>query len=233
MKGKDSWILYMMAARFQCTRYLRWHIGCSPEAHVNRQKVITHDVEVWEDELNSNVHDPNVEIKSWEALQDQIKADLKKHNKMSPLFKLNQLMILSNFATLQLKGASHIQASVKIARQWHPGQGVWFACQVHALAWHYQIFEQLPQERRGGVHAVLSWLDDEVVKKSILDYLNNLLTGKVTPQSLQRHVNDMIFPEHSIKAKKSISIQMAQHWLIKLGWQHSTIKKGVYMDGHE
>lgn len=191
------------------------------------------DVEVWEDELDLNVRDPNVEIKSWEELRNQIKADLKRHNKTLPLSKLNQLMILSNFATLQLKGASRIQASIEIARQWHPGQGVWFARRVRALARHYQIFEQLPQERRGGVRVVRSWLHDEVVKRSVLDFLNNLPTGKVTPRSLQRQVNDVIFPEHGIKPEKPLSIRTARRWLIKLGWRHSMIKKGVYMDGHE
>jgi hypothetical protein len=29
-----------MVARFQCTRYLRQHIGCSPKACINIQKVI-------------------------------------------------------------------------------------------------------------------------------------------------------------------------------------------------
>jgi hypothetical protein len=33
------------------------------------------DVEVWEDELDSNVHDPNVKIKSWEVLQDLSPSD--------------------------------------------------------------------------------------------------------------------------------------------------------------
>ena len=26
---------------------------------------------------------------------------------------------------------------------------------------------------------------------------------------------------------------MTRRWLIKLGWRHTLIKKGVYMDGHE
>ena len=25
----------------------------------------------------------------------------------------------------------------------------------------------------------------------------------------------------------------AWHWLVKLGWQRTRLKKGVYMDGHE
>jgi len=72
------------------------------------------DSEAWEDELDTNVQDPNVEIKSWEELRKQIKIDLKKHSKTLPLSQLNQLMILSNFTTLQLKGVTHIQASIEI-----------------------------------------------------------------------------------------------------------------------
>jgi hypothetical protein len=56
-------------------------------------------------------------------------------------------MIISNFTTLHLKGVSHTQASLEISRQWHKGEGNWFAHQVRALAWHYQIFEELPVEK--------------------------------------------------------------------------------------
>ena len=127
-------------------------------------------------------------------------------------------MILSNFATLQLKGVTRIQASIEIARQWHPDKGVWFAWHVCALARHYQIFKQLPQEKQGGMHAAQSWLHDEVVKKAVLDYLNNIPNGKVTPKAIQKQINNTIFPELSIKPKQPLSIQTAQQWLIKLGW---------------
>jgi hypothetical protein len=43
-----------------------------------------------------------------------------------PLSQLNQLMILANFATLQLKGVSRIQASIEIVRQWHAGEAIVF-----------------------------------------------------------------------------------------------------------
>jgi hypothetical protein len=32
---------------------------------------------------------------------------------------------------------------------------------------------------------------------------------------------------------KKLSEQTARQWLIKLGWWQTTLKKGVYMDGHE
>jgi hypothetical protein len=191
------------------------------------------DAETWEQELDANVEDPNKEIRSWDELRKQIKNDLKKQSKTLPLSCINQLMILSNFATLQLKGLSRIEASVEIARQWHEGQGNWFARQVRALARHYQIFEQLPKGKRGGSRSARSWLHDERVKKMVLDYLKNLPTGKVTPSALQKHINNMIFPELGIKPKKSLTIRTARRWLIKLGWRHTLVKKGVYMDGHE
>jgi hypothetical protein len=89
----------------------------------------------------------NSEIRDWKILQDQIKDDLKKNHKLLPLSAINQLMILSNIATLQLKGASQIGASEEIAWQWHEGNEIWFARCVQALACHYQIFEQLPREK--------------------------------------------------------------------------------------
>ncbi|KIJ95381.1 hypothetical protein K443DRAFT_108857, partial [Laccaria amethystina LaAM-08-1] len=59
--------------------------------------------EAWEGELDETLT-PNAEIQNWAALRTQIKADLKKKHKSMPLSKINQLMILQNFATLRLKG---------------------------------------------------------------------------------------------------------------------------------
>ena len=81
----------------------------------------------WEHELDEAVQRPPAEIKDWGALRTQIKEDLKKRSKILTLSAINQLMILSNFATLRLKGASRIAASEEIARQWHEGEGKYFA----------------------------------------------------------------------------------------------------------
>jgi len=43
--------------------------------------------------------------------------------KTLPLSCLNQLLVLQNFATLQLKGFGRISASQEIAHQWHEGKG--------------------------------------------------------------------------------------------------------------
>lgn len=59
-------------------------------------------------------------------------------------------MLIRSFATLRLKGLGRVEASLEIARQWHKGEGVHFARKVRALARHYQVFEQLPAEKRGG-----------------------------------------------------------------------------------
>ncbi|KAI6143302.1 hypothetical protein BKA82DRAFT_4359853 [Pisolithus tinctorius] len=56
-------------------------------------------MEAWEEELDMAVSQ-NEEIHDWKVLQDQIRADLKKHSKALPLSQVNQLLILSNFATL-------------------------------------------------------------------------------------------------------------------------------------
>jgi hypothetical protein len=36
---------------------------------------------------------------------------------------------------------------MQIAKQWQDGVGTHFAHQVHFLACHYQLFEQLPPEK--------------------------------------------------------------------------------------
>jgi len=45
------------------------------------------------------------EIRGWEELQEQIKSDLEEaHKRHETLTHMNKLLILSNFATLRIKG---------------------------------------------------------------------------------------------------------------------------------
>lgn len=191
------------------------------------------EMEAWEEELEQDVSNPPTEIKDWAMLRAQIKADLKKNAKKFALSELNKLMIICNFATLRIKGRSRIEASLEIAAQWHEREGVGFSRKVRALARHYQIFEQLSIEHRGGLKNVRSLLKDELIKKRILDYLQSLPTGKVMPKNLQVAVNTVILPALDITPKKPISTRTSRCWLIKLGWRYTQVKKGVYMDGHE
>ena len=91
-------------------------------------------VEDWEDELEETVCGPINQVKGWDELWKQIKEDLKKNSKTFPISHLNQLFILSSFATLRLKGVSQITASHKIAQQWHECKGTHMVrCIVHWL----------------------------------------------------------------------------------------------------
>ena len=191
------------------------------------------EVEDWEAELEEVVEGPKSHVQDWETLHTDIKKHLQKHSKTLPLSQLNQFMIICNFATLRLKGLSRTQASMEISRQWHEGQGNWFAWRVHALACHYQTFEKLPAEKRGGSRNNRSWLHDETVKRSTLNWLTSQKTGDVTPRKLQHALNDRLFAELNIAPKYPISEQTARWWLIKLGWRRTVVQKGVYMDGHE
>ncbi|KAI6140787.1 hypothetical protein BKA82DRAFT_36334 [Pisolithus tinctorius] len=69
--------------------------------------------EAWEDELMMTFmsHDT---IHDWSVLREQIQQDLKKHKHLA-LSQINQLMILSHFATLRIRGVSRIAASLEIA----------------------------------------------------------------------------------------------------------------------
>src|SRR5467141_4093660 len=100
--------------------------------------------DVKEDELDEQAQGPVEHIRDWADLRKDIKDQLKKYSKTFPLSHINQILIISNFATLWLKGLSCTQSSLEIACQWHDGQGNWFARCVCALARHYQIFEKLP-----------------------------------------------------------------------------------------
>jgi len=93
-----------------------------PEADMNED-----ESEDWESKLEEGLQGPKSHIHDWSDLQTQIKDHLKKNSKTLPLSQVNQLLIILNFATLHLKGFSRTHAGLKIAQQWHKGQGNWFA----------------------------------------------------------------------------------------------------------
>ena len=106
--------------------------------------------DAWEEVLEEQERG-GVEIRGWDELREQVKDDLAKGAKTGlPFSRVNQLMLIRSFATLRLKGLGRIEASLEIARQWHEGEGKHLARKVRALAWHYQVFEQLPAEKCGG-----------------------------------------------------------------------------------
>jgi len=51
-----------------------------------------------------------------------------------------------------------------------------------------------------------SWLHDDAVKLHVMQFLNSLPTGKVTPCSLTKHVNSILFPELRITLAKPLNI---------------------------
>ncbi|KAJ3758861.1 hypothetical protein EV360DRAFT_18798, partial [Lentinula raphanica] len=173
------------------------------------------------------------EIKPWDELRTQLKAELKQKTNKIPASQLNRYLILLNFANLCLKGESRMKASEIISKAWNDKGATWFARRVHDLAQYYQTFEHLPAEHRGGNRTNRLWLHRDDVRSSVLEYLNNLPTGEVTPRILCHQVNETIFPQLDIMPKQPISLHTARRWLIKMGWSYSVVKKGVYMDGHE
>jgi len=75
-------------------------------------------------------------------LRNQVKADLEvAHKKKASLMHMKELLILQNFAMLQMQGDGHIAVSMHIARQMTDSMGTYFARQIHFLACHYQLFE--------------------------------------------------------------------------------------------
>ena len=189
----------------------------------------------WEDELYEAVGVPISETHDWETLHAQIQHDLKRKHQDLSLLQINKLMILSNFVTFRIKGASRIAASLEIANKWNQGagSGIWFAQCVRALARHYQIFEQLSTKKQGGSANSLSLFHSESVQNHACRWLSNLETGQVTPRALQNALNNTIFPNLGITPRQPICERTTRHWLIKLGWRKTVIQKGVYMDGHE
>ncbi|KAF8585146.1 hypothetical protein K439DRAFT_1344160, partial [Ramaria rubella] len=195
------------------------------------------DIEGWEEDVSETVrpHDRD-NIQGWAELHTQIKEDLKKKHSRMCLSEINQLMILRNFATLHLKGHGRIASSNEIAKQWHEqvdGSSNHFAHRIRSLARHYQIFKQLPIEARGGSKNVRSLLKDETVKIAARTWLTEQHIGSVTPQAFCHALNSTVLPSINISQSKPLSERTMRRWLVKLGWTRTTLRKGVYMDGHE
>jgi hypothetical protein len=192
------------------------------------------ELEAWEEELDETLT-PNAKIRDWEVLRAQIKADLKKKHKSLPLSQINQLMVLRNFANLRLKGYGRIQASYEITQQWYEKEGSasYFARRIRALARHYQIFEQLPRERRGGHKNARTLLKDETLRTSSRIWLAEQSIGSVTPNNFMHALNTILLPSLGMHTSKPLCERTARRWLVKLGWSRTVLRKGVYMDGHE
>lgn len=71
-------------------------------------------MEEWEHELDERVQGSHHEIRDWGLLRQQIKADLKKQHRRLSLSQINQLMVLSNFATLRLKILHSLQPANRL-----------------------------------------------------------------------------------------------------------------------
>jgi hypothetical protein len=122
---------------------------------------------------------------------------------------------------------------VEIARQWHSGKGFHFSRRVRILVRHFEIFRTLPAETRGGPRDSRSLLSEENVRKASLTWLEAQVSGGVTPKDFLHAINTTILPTLGIHTNRPLCERTARRWLIKLGWRRTTIRKGVYMDGHE
>jgi hypothetical protein len=97
-----------------------------------------------------------------------------------------------------------MSASKEILCQWHEKEGVHFACRIQALVHHYQAFEQLPVECRGGKKNAQSLLKDEMVKAAARGWLTDQKVGSITPQNFTHGLNTDILPPLNVHLKKPL-----------------------------
>jgi hypothetical protein len=76
-------------------------------------------------------------------------------------------------------------------------------------------------------------LKDERVQAAARAHLSTVPTGKVTPKEFRCALNERILPSLGFALKDRLSECTARRWLVSLGWRHTRVKKGVYMDSHE
>ncbi len=76
-------------------------------------------------------------------------------------------------------------------------------------------------------------LKDERVQVAARAHLSTMPTGEVTLKEFHHALNERILPSLGFTLKNGLSECTAWRWLVSLGWRHTRVKKGVYMDGHE
>ena len=140
--------------------------------------------------------------------------NLKKGEKTLPVSKARKLILICNFATLRLKGLGQVQASQEIAQQWHQGDGTHFVCQIQKMAWHYQVFEQLPLKKWGGAQKGHTLLLNEQIWNDAHEWLMAQPASEITPLGFQTALNSTILPNISITLKQLLSIRTAHQWLL-------------------
>ena len=98
---------------------------------------------------------------------------------------------------------------------------------------YYEKHESLPIEQHGGYRKGTSHLEDPDVIISVCTWLAAHKSREMTPATFCQALNSTILPDLGIMLKTLLSNRTACHWLLKLGYWHCVLKKGVYMDGHE
>ena len=122
--------------------------------------------------------------------------------------------------------------SMQIAMQMMDGVGTHLARHIRFIAQHYQLFEQLPPEKRGR-HLNRSLLSSKQVQMAARTDLTSLPTGEVTPSCFCHMLNKHILLLLGYTLKNELSERTARWWLARLGWRNQLLRKGVYIDGHE
>ena len=121
---------------------------------------------------------------------------------------------------------------MQIAMQMMDGVGTHLARHICFIAQHYQLFEQLPPEKRGR-YLNRSLLSSKQVQMAARTDLTSLPTGEVTPLCFCHMLNKRILLLLGYTLKNKLSECTARWWLARLGWRNQLLRKGVYIDGHE
>ncbi|KAG2093316.1 uncharacterized protein F5147DRAFT_657455 [Suillus discolor] len=162
--------------------------------------------------------------------------DTTKYKSFSAQFKLhairNYLELFERYRQIPNIKNPAIQASLAIAKS--VGKGPYLACMIRRLVVYIHRFKTLPPSRAGKHHAHPSLLNNERVYQAVRRFLTIQEAGKITPHKLQHEVNKTIIPALGLDlGKNTISKNCVRHWLKKLGYELTSVKKGVYVNGHE
>jgi len=153
-----------------------------------------------------------------------------KYKKYPPLSdEVLNLQALQQFFRRCLTGVSKMKAALDTAIGL--GKGVHFSRRIIVWSCQWENNEEITLSRRGKHTKTRNLLNENDNYSDIRTWILENHKYTITPQVLQRHINNVFLPATGIPF--SISESTAGRWLRALGWIYSPAKKGLYFDGHE
>lgn len=165
-------------------------------------------------------------------LLDSIETYLSDKTKDTGAEEKYKLNAVNSYLRLSILFELQRSQAIRFVTATHGRSHYWGRCLIRWIR-EWSAHGKITLSRRGKHTKTRNLLADNDICARLSEWLREY-KFKVTPKLLRQHVNDNVLPELGVGDRRnSISIRTAERWLKAMGWEHSTLRKGCYMDGHE